>query len=508
MDASRRTNFAAVIAALGCGVTAWAQGPAPAPMADRPGGWASDRVLVRMAPGARVAIGAGGTIDVRSADGAADVAVAGELAAAGARGATRLATVPAADAARAVALGLDRWQCITLPRGSDAPGIAARLVRAAGRAIELAEVDPVGGIAEEAPRPDDTRFVEQWALENTGQFVNGTGGTPGSDVRARAAWHVTTGDPSQIIAVLDSGVNQHADLAYRVLPGWNVVAGNDDTTDRCASHGTHCAGIAAAGGNDAFGVAGMAWRARVLPVVVVNPCSGLASWLADGLVWAADHGATVMSVSLQYSVASTPMLDAVRYAQGAGAMVVASAGNTGTFGVAYPAKWDEVIAVGSIDQADVPAATTAVGPEVDVAAPGVNVLSTVGVQDHGFKSGTSMAAPHVAGTIALMRAVAPTMPPATIRSYLASTCTDVFDPGIDWRTGRGRIDAAAAVRATRLANGLGDLNGDGAVDGTDLGTFLSAWGGCGTPCPADFNDDGIVDGGDLFLLLGNWGGAD
>jgi serine protease len=119
-----------------------------------------------------------------------------------------------------------------------------------------------------------------------------------------------------------------------------------------------------------------------------------------------------------------------------------------------------------------------------------------------------MAAPHVAGTIALMRAVAPTMPPATIRSYLASTCTDVFDPGIDWRTGRGRIDAAAAVRATRLANGLGDLNGDGAVDGTDLGTFLSAWGGCGTPCPADFNDDGIVDGGDLFLLLGNWGGAD
>ena len=506
MAASRRTNFAAVIAALAGGAIAWAGGPAPA--ADRAGGWASDRVLVRVAPGASVAIDAGGAIDVRSADGAADLAVAGELAAAGARGATRLATVPAGDAARAAALGLDRWRCIALPRGSDAPAIAARLARTGGRAIELAEVDPVGGIAEDAPRPDDPRFAEQWGLENTGQFVNGVGGMPGSDVRARAAWHVSTGDPSTIIAVLDSGVNPHADLAYRVMPGWNVVAGNDNTTDTCASHGTHCAGIAAAVGNDAFGTAGMAWRARVLPVVVVSPCSGLASWLADGLVWAADHGATVMNVSLQYSLASTPMLDAVRYARGAGAIVVASAGNTGTTGVAYPARWDEVIAVGSIDQADVPAATTAVGPEVDVAAPGVNVLSTVGTMDHGFKSGTSMAAPFVAGTIALMRSVAPTMPPVTLRSYLESTCVDVFDPGTDLRTGRGRIDAGAAVRAARLANGMGDLNGDGAVDGPDLGLFLSAWGGCGTPCPADFNDDGIVDGGDLFLLLGNWGGAD
>jgi thermitase len=376
----------------------------------------------------------------------------------------------------------------------------------AGAAIELAEVDPVGGVAADAPAPNDARFAEQWALQNTGQAVNGTAGTAGADIRARHAWHLATGSPDTVIAVLDSGVNAHLAFAGRLLPGWNVPAASADTADLCASHGTHCAGIAAAAGNDGSGTAGVAWRARILPVVVVSPCSGLASWLADGLVWAADHGAGVMNISLQYSVDSTPLHDAVRYAAGAGATLVAAAGNNGSSGVAYPARWDEVIAVGSLDQSDAPAATTGVGPEVDVAAPGVDVLSTIDLDAYGFKSGTSMAAPHVSGTLALMRAIAPRLPAALLRTSLQDTCVDVFDPGTDARTGRGRIDAGAAVRAAQLAAGLGDLDGDGTIDGRDLGMLLGAWGPCGTGCPADLNDDGAIDGADLGTLLANWGG--
>jgi subtilisin family serine protease len=382
----------------------------------------------------------------------------------------------------------------------------ARLGAEAG--VEVAEVVGIGGIAADAPAPNDPGYPLQWGLENNGQTINGVAGIPGADVRARAAWHLTTGSPDTVVAVLDSGVGTHADFAARMLPGWNVPAGNTDVSDQCSSHGTHCAGIALGAGNDGAGTAGMDWNAKLLPVTVLSGCTGFTVWLADGLIWASDHGAHVMSLSLQYSVETQYLRDAVAYAIGRGALVVAASGNTGTAGVAVPARWPEVIAVGSLDAFDSPAGSTAVGPQVDVAAQGVGIYSSVGTTQSDFKSGTSMATPFVTGTLALMRAAAPRLTPAQLEEQLRLSCVDVSNAGFDDRTGWGRIDAGAAVRRARQLGGLGDIDRDGAVGGFDLGLLLGAWGSGGYDCFADLDDDGTVGGLDLGLLLGNWGSGD
>lgn len=470
---------------------------------DELGGWQSDRVLVKLASGMRVARAKDGAIVATLGDGTRSAAFERALSDAGAANATRASTVGAADAVRAAAIGLDRWFEITLPRGSDVRAIAARLGALPG--VEVAEIVGIGGIAADAPAPNDPGYPVQWALENTGQPVNNVTGMPGADVRARAAWHLTTGSADTVIAILDSGVDPHQEFASRMLPGWNVPAANGDTADQCTSHGTHCAGIAAAGGNDGSGIAGMDWRARILPVTVLSGCTGATAWLADGLVWASDHGAHVMNLSLQYTVETQYLRDAVAYAIQGGATVVAAAGNTGANGVAVPARWPEVLAVGSLTSLDAPAGSTAVGPQVDVAAPGVTIYSTVGTTQADFKSGTSMAAPCAAGTLSLMRAIAPGLTAAQREQLLVQSCTDVSNAGFDDRTGWGRINAGAAVRLARNAAGVGDLDGDGVVTGSDIGILLGLWGTSGYDCIADYNDDGFVSGFDLGFLLGAWG---
>jgi subtilisin family serine protease len=292
-----------------------------------------------------------------------------------------------------------------------------------------------------------------------------------------------------------------------MVPGWNVPAGNADTGDQCSQHGTHVAGIVAARGNDGQGTAGVAWNVRVMPVTVLSGCSGTTAALAAGIVWAVDHGATVLNASLQYSVENQVLRDAIAYAMSQGAVLVAAAGNTGANGLAVPARWPEVVAVASIDSMGTPASNSAIGPQLDVAAPGVSILSTIEPGAYGLKTGTSMAAPFVSGTIALMRASAPSIAPRDLAPVVNATAVDISVPGFDVRTGFGRLDAAAAVREARRRAGLGDLNGDLAVDGDDLGRLLSAWGPCSVACTADLTDDGAVDGDDLGRLLSNWGPA-
>lgn len=474
--------------------------------ADQVGGWSSDHILLKLKPGASLFWNANGTATALNKNRVRDRALEDALTAAGALNATRVATVPAADFVQAQAVGMDRWVTIALPLGSDARAIAAR-IKSSSALIEHAELDGIGGIAADSPTPNDPDFGLQWGMENVGQVVNGFMGTAGADVKARAAWHLTTGSSTTVIAVMDSGVDPHIDFATRLLPGWNVPAGTTNTLDQCASHGTHVTGIAAASGNNGLSIAGMDWNTRILPVVVLNGCSGYTSWLADGLVWASDHGAHIMNLSLQYSVDSQYLHDAVTYCIARGGIVVAASGNTGSNGVAWPAKWPEVLAVGSVDALDAPATSTAVGPEVDLAAPGVAIYSSVGINQAEYKSGTSMAAPCAAGTLSLMRAAAPRLNGLQLVNLLVQSCTDVGNFGFDDRTGWGRIDAGRAVRLARNASGLGDLNSDGAINGADLGLMLGAWGSSGYDCFADLNDDGFVTGADLGTLLGNWGAA-
>jgi subtilisin family serine protease len=163
------------------------------------------------------------------------------------------------------------------------------------------------------------------------------------------------------------------------------------------------------------------------------------------------------------------------------------------------------LAVGSLDALDSPAGSTAIGPEVDLAAPGVSILSCVGTESVEFKSGTSMSAPYAAGTLSLMRAVAPQASPTQLIDLLVQSCSDVSNAGFDERTGWGRIDSGVAVRLARVAAGIGDLNNDGITDGADLGSLLGAWGSGGYDCRADLDDNGTVGGSDLGILLGNWG---
>jgi subtilisin family serine protease len=468
---------------------------------------ADDLVMLKLRAGARIAMRDDGSFEARDARGRPDARLAAQLAALGITNVTRGGTVTPLDAAAARAAGLDRWVEATLPPGTDARAAARALAARAGTVIELAEAVGIGGVAADAAAPNDPLYAQQYGLENTGQSLNGVAGAPGADVNARAAWHLSTGDSGTIVAVLDAGVDPHAEFAARMVPGWNVPAGNEQTGNQCSGHGTHCAGTIAAAGDDGTGMAGLAWNVRIMPVTVLTGCTGLTRDLADGLVWASDRGATVMNASLQYTVENQYLRDAIAYVMARGGVVVAAAGNGGTAGVAVPARWPEVVAVGALDSMDQVPSYSAVGPQVDCAAPGHRVLSAVGTSSYGLKDGTSMAAPFVAGTIALMRDAAPAFAAPDLVPFLVQSCVDVDVIGVDPRTGAGRIDAGAAVRAARLASGLGDLDGDGSVDGIDLGVVLGSWGACGFACAADLNDDGAVNGIDLGILIGNWGAA-
>jgi subtilisin family serine protease len=487
------------------GVAAPLQGAAPV-AAPADADVVRGRVLVKLVPGATIAFGTDGAPTARRGDGRADGRVARALATAGARAVGAALAVAPRDLVRARAAGLDRWVELSIDDGADPRAVAATLA-AAGGIVERAEPIGIGGIASDAPAPNDPLYPQQHALENTGQLVGGVAGEAGSDIRARGAWHLSVGRADTIVATLDSGVDPHEAFADRMVPGWNVPAGNADTASQCAQHGTHVAGIVAARGNDAQGVAGVAWNVKLMPVTVLSGCSGTTAWLAAGIIWAVDHGATVLNASLQYSVENQVLRDAIAYAMADGAIVVAAAGNTGTNGVAVPARWPEVVAVGSIDSMGTPASNTAVGPQLDLAAPGVSILSTIEPGAYGLKSGTSMAAPFVSGTFALMRAAAPTIAARDLAPIVIETAVDISTPGFDNRTGHGRLDAAAAVREARRRAGLGDLNGDAAIDGNDLGLLLAAWGPCSIACAADLTDDGTVNGDDLGVMLGNWGPA-
>ncbi|MBX3373365.1 MAG: S8 family serine peptidase [Phycisphaeraceae bacterium] len=350
-----------------------------------------------------------------------------------------------AHAALAQELGLDRYYLVHVPSGTDTPSLVAQL-SLSDRIFERVELDGVGGVA--APvYPNDTYFSLLYGMHNTGQTIQGQAGTPDADIDAPEAWELHTGGTWVVLAVIDSGVNAHGDLSGKLVPGRNTNNNTNDTSDPL-NHGTHCAGTAAANGNNGLGVVGVSWGARVMPIRVLNSSgSGTETHCANGIIWAADNGAHVGTMSLQYYSGTSYFQSAVQYGYGAGMVLVAATGNNQGNVVAFPARWPETIAVGAVDNRDIRPSFSNYGPQITVCAPGVNVASLSGTSSYAYNSGTSMATPHVAGLACLLRSYGSSLTNAQIADIIRTTAEDRGAAGFDQFYGWGRINARDALLA-------------------------------------------------------------
>jgi type VII secretion-associated serine protease mycosin len=321
--------------------------------------------------------------------------------------------------------------------------VTTELRDAAATTAELEAVPGLDVVAVETDRPvslagtgGDPLRPQQWALDA---------------LQIETAWSAGTGAEVDI-AVVDSGVSgSHPDLAPRVCSG--VAFLTSDGVERLGQgatdgngHGTHVAGIAAAGTGDDTGTAGVAPSARIIPVRVLDANgTGSSSDVARGITWAVDHGAEVINVSLGGGYSSAVDL-AVDYAERQGVLVVAASGNAGPGGARnYPAALDDVLAVASHDQNGTISSFSTQGDYVDLSAPGSGIVSTYPDGRWVSMTGTSMATPHVAGAAALLVAAHPDLTPAQLRARLRATATDAGQPGFDVAHGWGRLDLLDAL---------------------------------------------------------------
>ena len=383
---------------------------------------------------------------------------------------------------RAMALGSD---VIKLAPGTSvkaAEDIAQQLAKQSD--VEFAVVDRVAHIM---ATPNDTRYGEQWhyhAVTSTNYGLN-----------LPAAWDITTGSPSVVVAVLDTGITVHEDLdATRILPGYDFLtdltqANDGDARDSnpsdpgdctnsadCSSswHGTHVAGTIGANTNNALGVSGVNWQSKILPVRVLGVDGGAYSDIIDGMVWAS--GGTVPNVPANPTPAKVlnlslgggspcdvAMQGAVDTAMANGSVVVVSAGNSNQDAANFsPASCNGVITVAATGQSGQKASYSNFGAGVEIAAPGGDfnvdpmVLSTLNsgltspvASSYANYQGTSMAAPHVAGLVSLMLSINPSLTPAQVLTLLQQNATPFPANGTctTANCGSGIANAAATLAA-------------------------------------------------------------
>lgn len=360
----------------------------------------------------------------------------------------------------AIGTAMTNMEVVKLPAGQNATTAAQTIAQ--NPAVEYAEpvfTIPFPRVTKEdsdtSPKPsiapNDPLFSKQYAHAIT----NTLGG-----------WGVTKGNPRILIGIVDSGVDiTHPDLKAKIVDTYNGADNNKDVKD-VVGHGTHVAGIAAALTNNGIGVAGVAPDCGILAVKVSSGESSNPSTagIANGVVWAADHGASVINLSLGSRVESKAITDAVKYAMSKNILVIAAAGNDGQRVMSYPAAVQGVVAVASTDAADARSRFSNFGPWISVAAPGSNILSTfpyntnlIGQKEYGSISGTSMAAPFVTGLAALIRSKYPTMPQVMVKQVLESSVDDKGAPGFDEEFGHGRVNVAKSLtRAAELMKSAGN----------------------------------------------------
>ncbi|MBC8066529.1 MAG: S8 family serine peptidase [Chlorobia bacterium] len=275
--------------------------------------------------------------------------------------------------------------------------------------------------------PNDTQFALQDSVRQTD---------------CDDAWTVTKGKSSIVVAVIDIGIDKnHPDLKAKVVPGWDFVQ-NDSDPDASGNHGVHTAGIVAADTDNGVGIAGTGFNTRVMALKLTANLTSAQS--AQAIIYAANHGAKVISMSYGGSQFSSTENSAANYAWSKGCVLVAAAGNTGTNTPLYPSGYDAVIGVGSVDSDDSRSGFSNGGAQfVDVAAPGEGILSTIIGGGYGNMSGTSMSCPHVAGIVALLWSLAG---PATTNTQIRAAHETNCDSIGDW-VKYGRVNARRAVQA-------------------------------------------------------------
>ncbi len=412
-SAGRAARLAGAVAALALGAAACASSPAPAPSAPTAPSHRQPRVVCSAYSTP--------TSDTTASDADASTDPA----------------PPGTTSAVIVAVDGDGRPHLVTSEADDAWATAAAVDASPGLDVVAVEHDVTVSVAGSAATPCDDPFrSQQWAMDLLG---------------IESIWETSVGADIDV-AVVDTGVDGgHPDLAGRVAPGVSFV-GTGGTAQLGGGatdpngHGTHVAGIAAAGAQDGVGIVGVAPFARILPVRVLDSTgSGSSSAVAAGITWAVDNGAEVINLSLGGSY-SGAIATAVDYAESRGVVVVAAAGNTGaTDSVMYPAALATVIAVASHDADGSLSPFSSQGPQVDVAAPGSSIVSTFPGAQWRLMQGTSMATPHVAGTVALMLGAGRERSPEQVRALIRSSALDAGAPGFDDGFGWGRLDAAAAL---------------------------------------------------------------
>jgi thermitase len=335
-------------------------------------------------------------------------------------------------------------------RVSGDPAVVARRLN---RSALVAYAEP-NFILRATAVPNDPLFAELYGFNNTGQ----TGGTSDADIDAPEGWDAAglSGFPASggvKIGIVDTGIDQtHPDLSGKTVD-CGAALGGMVTSGGCADdnmHGTHVAGTIAAKANNATGVAGVAFNSNlsICKALYTAAGTGLTSDVAACISWLHARGAKVISMSLGGG-ASTTLQNVVAAAWengGAnGSVLVAAAGNDGDSTVNYPAGYAQVVSVAATDHNDARASFSNTNPDVEIAAPGVNVLSTIPGGQYAELSGTSMATPHVAGVTGVLWQLAPGSTAAGIRSSLDAAVNDLGPAGRDSTFGFGRVNLCKAA---------------------------------------------------------------
>lgn len=359
-----------------------------------------------------------------------------------------------------------------------------KVIKALRRRGEVLSAEPNYLLQRTSTEPNDTYYSLQWHYPQ---------------INLPQAWDYTTGDSSVIVSVIDTGVLMgHPDLAGQLTStGYDFISspsisndGNgidsnpddpgDSTSGKSSFHGTHCAGTVAARTNNNSGMAGVSWNSRIMPIRVLGVGGGTLYDIVQGIRYSAglsnDSGITlgaseranIISMSLGGGGYSSSTQNVIHSARSQGVIVIAAAGNESTSSPSYPASYDGVVSVSAVNLSGSLASYSNYGSFIDVAAPGGDagdvdgdgyadrVWSTCGDDSSGSiqfnyagQNGTSMATPHVAGVVALMMALDPTLSPSVLDSLLSSGAltNDIGAPGRDDLYGHGLIDALKAVVA-------------------------------------------------------------